>query len=181
MANRERSGSAAGQPEEFRREIQEKFAELSKNISASLDALKKSLEEKIERLTFSEQFIAAVEQIVSESLKAPLLAERVRVSSEILEEAQRVAQQQVAEFAESLRMAQIIEEEIEKALPAIVAKNQEIVEKICERVEKRLKSAAEEYAAQKFVDVVNSVKFEVPGLVQKALNELRSGLPGQTG
>ena len=61
MTNSECSGSAASQPEEFQRETQEKFAELSRNLSASFDALRKSLEEKIDKLTSSEKFIASVE------------------------------------------------------------------------------------------------------------------------
>jgi len=289
MANKERSGSAASQPERFQREIQEKFAELSRNLSASLDALKQSLEERIGKLASSEEFIASVRQIVSESLKEMLAGERVRVLSEILEEAQKVAEQQVAEFAESLRLAQIIEEAIEKTVPAFIEKNEEIAARICGKIEKYVKSASGESVlsgasddalssltasvsrlekdvfqeieklkvlvsspspgllqfmketisnqierlakeleasrgsafeekgvgevikrvlatdesiktavtdvvkqvldsketnlliAQKFVDIMNYVRSEVPKLVQKAVSELQGGLPGQSG
>jgi rubrerythrin len=144
MTNGGRSGSAASQPEGLQREIQEKFAELSRNLSASVDALKQSLEEGIGKLTSSEEFISSVRQIVSESLKEMLAGERVRVLSEILEEAQKVAEQQVAEFAESLRLAQIVEEAIEKTVPAVIEKNEEIVARICRKIEEYVKSTSGE-------------------------------------
>ncbi|MFH1423084.1 MAG: hypothetical protein ABIH42_10285 [Planctomycetota bacterium] len=104
------------------------------------------IEGQIEKAITSGKFKQLIRSVAAGSIdEAVKKFSGITGSNQIIQEAQKVVDQRISEFADSLRLAQVVEEEIQKTIPDIIGKNNaEIVQQVFNKVDEHLKTVFQE-------------------------------------